>query len=165
MSSKEPNMLPGRTERGERELEPHWLRNRVGGGIPAWVFNALFHCCRVCFPAGSAQGGGYVLLADTIALFPQSDCPFVKMSFSCNHSLDGSFPPSPAEDRGSKRLSWGSLLQRLTELKGISQRVAADHQCSRSENGECCSSIVCFIGWIHTVTKKHIFLCTWTYAL
>ncbi|XP_041804073.1 DNA damage-inducible transcript 4 protein-like [Chelmon rostratus] len=57
------------------------------------------------------------------------------MSFSCNHSLDGSFPPSPAEDRGSKRLSWGNLLQRLTELKGINQRVAADHQCSRSETG------------------------------
>ncbi|XP_070697559.1 DNA damage-inducible transcript 4 protein-like [Pempheris klunzingeri] len=56
------------------------------------------------------------------------------MSFSCNQSLDGSFPPSPAEDRGSKRLSWGSLLQRLTELKGISQRVTAD-QCSRSETG------------------------------
>ncbi|XP_070772423.1 DNA damage-inducible transcript 4 protein-like [Enoplosus armatus] len=57
------------------------------------------------------------------------------MSFSCNHSLDGSFPPSPAEDRGSKRLSWGSLLQRLTELKGSNQRVTADHQCSRSETG------------------------------
>ncbi|XP_029306001.1 DNA damage-inducible transcript 4 protein-like [Cottoperca gobio] len=56
------------------------------------------------------------------------------MSFSCNHSLDGSFPPSPAEGRGSKRLSWGSLLQRLTELKGINQRVTAD-QCSRSETG------------------------------
>ncbi|KAK5854080.1 hypothetical protein PBY51_015180 [Eleginops maclovinus] len=56
------------------------------------------------------------------------------MSFSRNHSLDGSFPPSPAEDRGSKRLSWGSLLQRLTELKGINHRVTAD-QCSRSETG------------------------------
>ncbi|KAM9847926.1 DNA damage-inducible transcript 4 protein-like [Aulostomus maculatus] len=57
------------------------------------------------------------------------------MSFSCNQSLDGSFPPSPAEDRVSQRLSWGSLLQRLTELKGINQRVATDHQCSRSETG------------------------------
>ncbi|XP_044071068.1 DNA damage-inducible transcript 4 protein-like [Siniperca chuatsi] len=57
------------------------------------------------------------------------------MSFSCNHSLDGSYPPSPAEDRDSKRLSWGSLLQRLTELKGINQKVPADHQCSRSETG------------------------------
>ncbi|KAG7511732.1 DNA damage-inducible transcript 4 protein-like [Solea senegalensis] len=55
-------------------------------------------------------------------------------SFSFDNSLDGSFPPSPAEDRGSKRLSWGSLLQRLTELKGINQRVAAD-QCCRSESG------------------------------
>ncbi|XP_059215560.1 DNA damage-inducible transcript 4 protein-like [Centropristis striata] len=57
------------------------------------------------------------------------------MSFSCDQSLDGSFPPSPAEDRGSKRLSWSSLLQRLTELKGINQRVTADHLCSRSETG------------------------------
>ncbi|KAM9344654.1 DNA damage-inducible transcript 4 protein-like [Symphorus nematophorus] len=59
------------------------------------------------------------------------------MSFSCNHSLDGSFPPSPAEDRGSTRLSWGNLLQRLTELKGLNQRItAADQQCSsRSETG------------------------------
>ncbi|XP_029962776.1 DNA damage-inducible transcript 4 protein-like [Salarias fasciatus] len=56
------------------------------------------------------------------------------MSFSCNHSLDGSFPPSPAEDRGSQRLSWGSLLQRLTELKGSSQRVTVDPYC-RSETG------------------------------
>ncbi|XP_022619500.1 DNA damage-inducible transcript 4 protein-like [Seriola dumerili] len=56
------------------------------------------------------------------------------MSFSCNQSLDGSFPPSPAEDRGSKRLSWGSLLHRLTELKGINQRVTAD-RCCRSETG------------------------------
>ncbi|KAF1375682.1 hypothetical protein PFLUV_G00222740 [Perca fluviatilis] len=57
------------------------------------------------------------------------------MSFSCNNSLYGSFPPSPAEDRGSKRLSWGRLLQRMTELKGISQRQAAGHQGSNSETG------------------------------
>ncbi|KAM7408654.1 hypothetical protein PAMA_002394 [Pampus argenteus] len=58
------------------------------------------------------------------------------MSFSCNHSLDGSFPPSPAEDnRASQRLSWGSLLQRLTELKGINQSVTTDHQCNCSETG------------------------------
>ncbi|KAM3606753.1 uncharacterized protein V6R79_022661 [Siganus canaliculatus] len=56
------------------------------------------------------------------------------MFFSASNSLDESFPPSPAEDRGSKRLSWGSLLQRLTELKGTSQRVSAD-QFSRSETG------------------------------
>ncbi|XP_057704805.1 DNA damage-inducible transcript 4 protein-like [Corythoichthys intestinalis] len=42
---------------------------------------------------------------------------------SCGHSLDGSFPPSPAEDsRGTKRLSWGSLLQTLAELKGLNHR-------------------------------------------
>ncbi|XP_075933203.1 DNA damage-inducible transcript 4 protein-like [Anarhichas minor] len=56
------------------------------------------------------------------------------MSFSCNHSLDGSVPPPPVEDRGPKRLSWGSLLQRLKELKGINQRITADLQLSRSEN-------------------------------
>ncbi|TNN80911.1 DNA damage-inducible transcript 4 protein [Liparis tanakae] len=54
------------------------------------------------------------------------------MSFSSNHSLDGSFPPSPTEDRGPKRLSWGSLLQRLTELKGVNQ---ADPHWSRSDTG------------------------------
>ncbi|KAA8583747.1 DNA damage-inducible transcript 4 protein [Etheostoma spectabile] len=57
------------------------------------------------------------------------------MSFSCNNSLYGSCPPSPAEDRDSKRLSWGRLLQRLTELKGIHQGQAADHHGSSSETG------------------------------
>ncbi|XP_047459276.1 DNA damage-inducible transcript 4 protein-like [Mugil cephalus] len=56
------------------------------------------------------------------------------MAFSCNQSLSGSFPPSPAEDRGSQRLSWGSLMQRLTELKGINQGVTT-HQYCRSETG------------------------------
>ncbi|XP_034536956.1 DNA damage-inducible transcript 4 protein-like [Notolabrus celidotus] len=82
---------------------------------------------------------GDSLSEDTIALFffltVASFCLFVEMSFSCNQSLDGSFPPSPAEGRGSNRLSWGSLLQRLTELKGINQGVREDPQCSRSETG------------------------------
>uniref|UniRef100_A0A8C7ZSQ9 DNA damage-inducible transcript 4 protein n=1 Tax=Oryzias sinensis TaxID=183150 RepID=A0A8C7ZSQ9_9TELE len=57
------------------------------------------------------------------------------MSFSCSQSLDGSFPPTPAEDRpGSQRLSWSNLLQRLTELNGLSHRDAADQFC-RSETG------------------------------
>ncbi|MEQ2243557.1 hypothetical protein ILYODFUR_008158 [Ilyodon furcidens] len=56
------------------------------------------------------------------------------MSFSCNQSLDGSFPPSPAEDRGSQRLSWSNLLQSLTELKGLNQRASANQYC-RSETG------------------------------
>uniref|UniRef100_A0A3Q3SWA5 DNA damage-inducible transcript 4 protein n=2 Tax=Mastacembelus armatus TaxID=205130 RepID=A0A3Q3SWA5_9TELE len=56
------------------------------------------------------------------------------MPLSYNHSLDGSFPPSPAEDRASKRLSWSTLLQRLTELKGMNPRAAAE-QCCRSETG------------------------------
>ncbi|XP_061601032.1 DNA damage-inducible transcript 4 protein-like [Cololabis saira] len=50
------------------------------------------------------------------------------MSFSCNQSLDGSFPPSPAEDRSWQRLSWSSL------LKGVSHRLQVD-QYSRSESG------------------------------
>ncbi|XP_077351894.1 DNA damage-inducible transcript 4 protein-like [Festucalex cinctus] len=50
---------------------------------------------------------------------------------SCAHSLDGSFPPSPAEDGGgSKRLSWGRLLQRLAEVKGLNHR-----QCNNSDTG------------------------------
>ncbi|KAM3862810.1 DNA damage-inducible transcript 4 protein-like [Diretmus argenteus] len=56
------------------------------------------------------------------------------MSFSCDQSMDGSFPPSPAEDRSSKRLSWGHLLQRLAEMKGLNQRLSAA-QDSRSETG------------------------------
>ncbi|KAJ3610157.1 hypothetical protein NHX12_022251 [Muraenolepis orangiensis] len=40
------------------------------------------------------------------------------MSFSsCSHSMDGSPPPSPMEDR-VQRLSVGSLLQKLAQLKG-----------------------------------------------
>ncbi|XP_072292799.1 DNA damage-inducible transcript 4 protein-like [Eucyclogobius newberryi] len=69
------------------------------------------------------------------------------MSFSINQSLDGSFPPSPAEDRGLNRLSWGSLLQRLVELKG-NQR---EQQCNWSESGSVadlslsdCDSSDCF---------------------
>ncbi|XP_014910112.1 DNA damage-inducible transcript 4 protein-like [Poecilia latipinna] len=56
------------------------------------------------------------------------------MSFSCNQSLDGSFPPSPAEGRSSQRLSWSNLLQKLAELKGLNQRASADQYC-RSETG------------------------------
>nr|XP_057914797.1 DNA damage-inducible transcript 4 protein-like [Doryrhamphus excisus] len=55
------------------------------------------------------------------------------MSFSCDHSLDGSFPPSPAEDEGSKRLSWGRLLHRLAEVKGSNQKLSTQ-QCN-SETG------------------------------
>lgn len=33
-----------------------WLVKKSSGrGLSAWVFNALFHCCGVCFPAGLAQ--------------------------------------------------------------------------------------------------------------
>ncbi|KAM8852753.1 DNA damage-inducible transcript 4 protein-like [Synchiropus picturatus] len=57
------------------------------------------------------------------------------MSFTRSQSLDGSFPPSPAEDRGSVRLSWGSLVHRLTELKRISQSSNSDLDCSATEPG------------------------------
>ncbi|KAM8860289.1 DNA damage-inducible transcript 4 protein-like [Spinachia spinachia] len=56
------------------------------------------------------------------------------MLSSSNYSLDGSFPPSPAGDEGAKRMSWGKLLQRLTELKGINQRITNDRW-SRRETG------------------------------
>ncbi|XP_028325148.1 DNA damage-inducible transcript 4 protein-like [Gouania willdenowi] len=52
------------------------------------------------------------------------------MSWSFNHSLDGSCPPSPVEDRGSQGLSWGTLLHRLTEVKGTSQRLTTGHICN-----------------------------------
>ncbi|XP_013889286.1 DNA damage-inducible transcript 4 protein [Austrofundulus limnaeus] len=61
------------------------------------------------------------------------------MSFSCNQSLDGSFPPSPAEDRGSQRLSWISLLQKLTELKGSKH----EHRLCRSESGSATDVSLC----------------------
>ncbi|KAL6101925.1 ddit4 [Pungitius sinensis] len=57
------------------------------------------------------------------------------MSSSSNSSLDGSFPPSPTGDQGAKRLSWGRLLQRLNELKGINQRITDDQRWSRRETG------------------------------
>uniref|UniRef100_H3CTA1 DNA damage-inducible transcript 4 protein n=1 Tax=Tetraodon nigroviridis TaxID=99883 RepID=H3CTA1_TETNG len=55
-----------------------------------------------------------------------------EMSPSCNRPVDGSLPPSPAEQRRSQRLSWGSLLQKLGELKGNNQRAAAGRLSSSS---------------------------------
>ena len=54
-SSKGPKMLPGSLASWGRQLKPHWPRN--AGGVAFWlgVFNALFHCCAECFPAGLAQ--------------------------------------------------------------------------------------------------------------
>ncbi|CAL9687482.1 unnamed protein product [Knipowitschia caucasica] len=70
------------------------------------------------------------------------------MSFSSNQSLDGSFPPSPAEDRSLKRLSWGSLLQRLVELKGNQRDYnwsetgsVADLSLSDSDSNDCFYSL------------------------
>ncbi|CAL8391066.1 unnamed protein product [Arctogadus glacialis] len=57
------------------------------------------------------------------------------MSFSCSQSMDGSFPPSPVEDRVSKRLSVGSLLQRLAELKGTYQSGTTAEHCRKSPTG------------------------------
>ncbi|XP_061766010.1 DNA damage-inducible transcript 4 protein-like [Nerophis ophidion] len=43
------------------------------------------------------------------------------MWFCGEHSLDGSFPSSPSEDRVSKRRSCSTLLHRLTQLKSSKQ--------------------------------------------
>ncbi|KAM9366005.1 DNA damage-inducible transcript 4 protein-like [Pholidichthys leucotaenia] len=51
------------------------------------------------------------------------------MSSHGNQSLDGSCPPSPAGGRLSARLSWGSLLHRLTELKGVDRGAAVAEDC------------------------------------
>uniref|UniRef100_A0A8C6MEI8 DNA damage-inducible transcript 4 protein n=1 Tax=Nothobranchius furzeri TaxID=105023 RepID=A0A8C6MEI8_NOTFU len=42
------------------------------------------------------------------------------MSFSCNRSLDGRIPPSPAERRDPQRRSWRHLLHKLLEVKAVS---------------------------------------------
>ncbi|XP_010887385.1 DNA damage-inducible transcript 4 protein-like [Esox lucius] len=60
----------------------------------------------------------------------------MSFTFSHNNSLDESFPPSPEQDSVSKRLSWGNMVQKLTELKRINQRMADNDQCTRnSETG------------------------------
>ncbi|KAJ8264344.1 hypothetical protein GJAV_G00148080 [Gymnothorax javanicus] len=41
-------------------------------------------------------------------------------------TLDGSFPPSPNDDGSSKRLSWGKLVQKLTEFSGASSNQSLD---------------------------------------
>ncbi|XP_061087711.1 DNA damage-inducible transcript 4 protein [Conger conger] len=49
---------------------------------------------------------------------------------------DGSFPPSPTDDSTSKRLSWGKLVQKLTEFSGASFNHSVDSDsdsCSRSD--------------------------------
>lgn len=47
--------------------------------------------------------------------------------------MDGSFPPSPVEDRVSKRLSVGSLLHKLAELKGTHPMGTAE-PCRRTQS-------------------------------
>lgn len=141
--SKKAKKLPGRIARRERARKCHWLKNCVGV--------ASRRCyLRLCSIVPSV----FQLVWDTSVIPPtltrlhfkkqqQQKKTWdiflnlsTKMSFSCNQSLDGSFPPSPAEDRRSNRLSWGSLLQKLSELKGNNQRATADHLSSRSQTGE-----------------------------
>lgn len=140
-------MLPGRVERSERELNPHWLRIAVGG---VEAGSGYLRLCSIVAASLWAQEVAGKPCQDSVALlficvffvlfllllYFSTSVTFRKMSFSCNTSLDGSFPPSPTEDRSSNRLSWGSLLQRLAEVKGNSPRLAADDPCSRSETGE-----------------------------
>ncbi|KAL0964573.1 hypothetical protein UPYG_G00325820 [Umbra pygmaea] len=67
--------------------------------------------------------------------------PFI---LSNNNSLDESFPPSPDEDRGSKRLSWGNLVQRLTELKRNNQRLAENDTCTTNNETDSESDVRLF---------------------
>lgn len=114
-----------------------------GRGLQALLFKALFHCSQR-FPAGLGHKCDPPPTLTRLHFKKQQQKKTwdiflnlsTKMSFSCNQSLDGSFPPSPAEDRRSNRLSWGSLLQKLSELKGNNQRATADHLSSRSQTGE-----------------------------
>ncbi|CAF98649.1 unnamed protein product [Tetraodon nigroviridis] len=78
------------------------------------------------------------------------------MSPSCNRPVDGSLPPSPAEQRRSQRLSWGSLLQKLGELKGNNQRAAAGRlSSSSSQTGESSPdpNRTFVLGFIHSTTS------------
>ncbi|XP_036394409.1 DNA damage-inducible transcript 4 protein [Megalops cyprinoides] len=53
-----------------------------------------------------------------------------------NLTPDSSFPPSPIPDSTSKRLSWGRLMQKLTEFSGASFNQSLDSDsdsCSRSD--------------------------------
>lgn len=66
-------------------------------------------------------------------------------TFSYNNSLDDRFPSSPQEDLGSQRLSWGNLVQKLTVIKRINQRLAdKDHRSWNSDTGECLFSTAAF---------------------
>ncbi|XP_021469265.2 DNA damage-inducible transcript 4 protein [Oncorhynchus mykiss] len=57
-------------------------------------------------------------------------------TFSYNNSLDDRFPSSPQEDLGSQRLSRGNLVQKLTVIKRINQRLAdKDHRSWNSDTG------------------------------
>lgn len=119
----------------------------IGGKI-WWAWCSFSGYLRLCSIVADRLPAGLVQETrppseDTIALFfffflgfCLRITLFFALGMSCNQSLDGSFPPSPAEDRGAQRLSWSSLLQKLTELKGHNLRGAEDQYCG-SETGEC----------------------------
>lgn len=56
------------------------------------------------------------------------------MPFTLNQSMDDSYPPSKADERGYKRLPWRSLVQRVAGFKTFNHRRTAD-QCSISDIG------------------------------
>ncbi|KAG5855481.1 hypothetical protein ANANG_G00049500 [Anguilla anguilla] len=53
---------------------------------------------------------------------------------------DGGFPPSPTDDGTSKRLSWGKLVQKLTEFSGASFNQSVDSDCDSCSRSDCSDS-------------------------
>ena len=134
--SKKDEKLPGRIARRERALKYHWLRNLVGVASKRRYLklcSIVPDVFQLVWDTRESPTLTQLHLKNTGDIFLNRS---TKMSFSCNQSLDGSFPPSPAEDRRFNRLSWGSLLQKLTELKGNSQRATADRLSSSGQTGE-----------------------------
>ncbi|XP_012686588.1 DNA damage-inducible transcript 4 protein [Clupea harengus] len=60
-------------------------------------------------------------------------------------SDDGSFPPSPTADGASKRLSWGKLVQKLTEFSGAASTSHISDPDSDNSSGDLSDSGPYFI--------------------
>ncbi|KAG9345953.1 hypothetical protein AGOR_G00200080 [Albula goreensis] len=67
-------------------------------------------------------------------------------AFCTNLTPNSSFPPSPIPDSTTKRLSWGKLVQKLTEFSGssFSQSVDSDSDCcSPNDLSDSGSDLLC----------------------